>query len=163
MMKYAIVFSSKTGNTRALAQAVARALPQENCLYFGPPAQEALRAPVVYAGFWTDKGTCDSDTAAFLSSLTTQQVFLFGTAGFGGSAAYFDKIMDAVQAHVPSSVRVIGRWMCQGKMAQGVRLRYEAMEDSPRRTAMLENFDRALSHPDSTDLAEIQKAVQATQ
>ena len=49
--------------------------------------------------------------------------------------------------------------MCQGKMPQVVRDRYEAMEDSPRRTMMLENFDRALSHPDQQDLDGLKQAV----
>ena len=49
--------------------------------------------------------------------------------------------------------------MCQGKMPQAVRDRYAAMEDSPRRTAMLENFDRAISHPDQQDLARLRAAV----
>ncbi len=61
---------------------------------------------------------------------------------------------------MPSSAHVVGRYMCQGKMPQAVRQRYEAMEDSPRRTAMLENFDRALSHPDQADLDGVKKAVQ---
>ena len=35
------------------------------------------------------------------------------------------------------------------------------MEESPRRAAMLENFDRALSHPDEADLAALTAAVLA--
>ncbi|RHR11280.1 hypothetical protein DWX58_02200 [Pseudoflavonifractor sp. AF19-9AC] len=159
-MKYAIVYSSKTGNTKLLAQAIGSALPPEDCLYFGPPSPEALTAQRVYVGFWTDKGTCDGETQSFLSSLTNQEVFLFGTAGFGGAPAYFEKILSSVQAHVPASAHVLGGYMCQGKMPQAVRQRYEAMEDSPRRTAMLENFDRALSHPDHEDLDGVKKAVQ---
>ena len=160
-MKYAIVYSSKTGNTKLLAQAIGSALPPEDCLYFGPPSPEALTAQRVYVGFWTDKGTCDGETQAFLSSLTNQEVFLFGTAGFGGAPAYFAKILAAAQAHVPASAHVLGSFMCQGKMPQAVRQRYETMEDSPRRTAMLENFDKALSHPDQADLDGVKKAVQA--
>ena len=159
-MTYAIVYSSKTGNTKLLAQAIAEALPQENCLYFGPPSAEALHADMLYVGFWTDKGTCDDDTRSFLASISQQQVFLFGTAGFGGAPAYFDKILDSVQACVPASAHISGRYMCQGKMPQAVRLRYESMEENPRRTAMLENFDRALTHPDQADLAGVQKAAQ---
>ena len=49
--------------------------------------------------------------------------------------------------------------MCQGKMPQPVRDRYEAMEESPHRTSMLENFDRAFSHPDADDLARLKAAV----
>ena len=95
-----------------------------------------------------------------MQQLTGQKVFLFGTAGFGGAPAYFEQILDRVRANLGPQVQIIGTYMCQGKMPQAVRSRYEAMEDSPRRTAMLENFDRALSHPDAQDLARLQAAVQ---
>ena len=158
-MSYAIVYSSRTGNTAMLARVVREALPQEDCRYFGAPAPQALAADTVYVGFWTDKGTCDEPTARFLQSLTDQKVFLFGTAGFGGAPAYFQQILDRVKANLAPGVQVTGTYMCQGKMPQAVRDRYAAMEESPRRTAMLENFDQALSHPDQEDLARLQAAV----
>lgn len=158
-MSYAIVYSSRTGNTAMLAQAVREALPQEDCRYFGAPAPQALAADTVYVGFWTDKGTCDEPTARFLQSLTDQKVFLFGTAGFGGAPAYFQQILDRVKANLAPGVQVTGTYMCQGKMPQAVRDRYAAMEESPRRTTMLENFEQALSHPDQEDLARLQAAV----
>lgn len=160
-MSYAIVYSSRTGNTAQLAQAIREALPPEDCRYFGTPDPAALAAETVYVGFWTDKGTCDQETAAFLQTLTRQQVFLFGTAGFGGAPAYFQQILGRVQALLGPEVQVLGTYMCQGKMPQAVRSRYQAMEDSPRRTAMLANFDQALTHPDAQDLAQLQAAVQS--
>lgn len=158
-MSYAIVYSSRTGNTALLAQTIQNTLPQEECCYFGTPSQDALSGEVLYVGFWTDKGTCDESTALFLQSLTNQKVFLFGTAGFGGSIAYFEQILNRVKENLSSSVQVVGTYMCQGKMPQVVRDRYAAMEDSPKRTMMLENFDQALSHPDQKDLMELKKAV----
>ena len=160
-MGYAVVFSSRTGNTALLAETIRDTLPREDCLYFGPPAPEALAADTIYAGFWTDKGTCDGTMAAFLEGLTDQRVFLFGTAGFGGAAAYFDQILSRVRQHLAPSVQVTGTYMCQGKMPQAVRDRYAAMGDSPQRTAMLENFDRALAHPDEQDLAKLRAIVEA--
>lgn len=158
-MSYAIVYSSRTGNTALLAQSIRDALPQEECLYFGAPDPKVLAAETVYVGFWTDKGTCDASIAQFLNSLTHQQVFLFGTAGFGGAPAYFAQILSRVQENLGESIQVSGTYMCQGRMPQAVRDRYEAMEESPRRTAMLENFDRALSHPDQQDLDRLKAAV----
>lgn len=158
-MSYAIVYSSRTGNTRALADAIREVLPPADCCYFGPPDAAALAAQRLYIGFWTDKGTCDGDTAAFLAQLTNQEVFLFGTAGFGGSDAYFDQIAQRVTALLPDGVTLLGHRLCQGRMPMTVRQRYEAMEDSPRRTQMLENFDAALSHPDAEDLRQLQNAV----
>lgn len=159
-MSYAIVYSSRTGNTKALADAIREVLPPEDCCYFGPPDAAALAAQRLYIGFWTDKGTCDGDTAAFLAQLTNQEVFLFGTAGFGGSAEYFEQIAHRVETLLPAGVTVLGHHLCQGRMPMTVRQRYAAMEDSPRRTQMLENFDAALSHPDTEDLRQLQNAVQ---
>ena len=158
-MTYAIIYSSKTGNTRLLAETLRDTLPTADCLYFGEPSDEALRAERIYVGFWTDKGTCDADTAAFLARVTTQEVFLFGTAGFGGAPEYFDKILSAARQNLPDDATVCGSYMCQGKMPMAVRARYEQMEDSPRRQMMIENFDAALSHPDTADLAHLRDAV----
>lgn len=55
-MSYAIVFSSQTGNTKLLAEALKNSLPQEECLYIGTPDPKALNADTLYVGFWTDKG-----------------------------------------------------------------------------------------------------------
>ena len=158
-MKYAIVYSSKTGNTALLANTIRETLPAADCLYCGVPSAQALEAERIYVGFCTDKGTCDGETASFLGQITNQQVFLFGTAGFGGAPAYFEKILNAAQENLSDSAQVVGRYMCQGKMPMGVRRRYEAMEESPNRQVMLDNFDRALSHPDQQDLEALKNAI----
>ena len=87
-MTYAIIYSSRTGNTKLLADGIRSVLPAETCMYFGPVSgagREAARADVVFAGFWTDKGSCDEGMAEFLRGIVGKDVFLFGTAGFGGS------------------------------------------------------------------------------
>ena len=76
-MSYAIVYSSRTGNTRLLAETIRRSLDPADCLYFGEGDPAALAADTIYLGFWTDKGRCDEQTAHFLSQLTNQRVFLF--------------------------------------------------------------------------------------
>lgn len=162
-MKYSVVWASKTGNTALLAKEVLDALPGEDCVYSGVPSNEALTATRVYVGFWTDKGTCSEDIAAFLETLGNQEVFLFGTAGFGGSQEYFDRILARVAEHIPVSGKLVGSYMCQGKMPQSVRARYEAMradaDDPARFDAMIENFDRALEHPNAKDLASLREAI----
>ena len=58
---------------------------------------------------------------------------------------------------------VIGSFMCQGKMPVSVRQRYEAMKAKPLHIPILdtliENFDKALSHPDAADLEQLKQAV----
>ena len=130
---------------------------------FGAPKAEELHSEILYIGFWTDKGNADSATLELLSKLRDKKVFLFGTAGFGGSEAYFQKILDHVKQSVGPSNSVFGEYMCQGKMPQSVRDRYMKMKTQPEHPAnidaLIENFDRALSHPDEDDLERLRKIV----
>ena len=163
MEKYAILFSSRTGNTRILADAIRAALPEEDCEFFGEAGAEIPEAKTVYLGFWTDKGNADADTLALLRTLKYKRLFLFGTAGFGGSAAYFQKILDHIKQSVDPSNTVVGEYMCQGKMPQSVRDRYMKMKAQPEHPAnidaLIDNFDRALSHPDEDDLERLRKII----
>ena len=179
---YSIVFSSRTGNTAELAEAVREALPEGTCEYFGSvngdgggdgrgyagagcgrtssaiPASETL-----FVGFWTNQGVADQAAQKLLGQLRNRKIFLFGTAGFGGSEAYFQAILDKTKAFIDDSNTVIGTYMCQGKMPLSVRERYMKMKEQPDHMpnidAMIENFDKALSHPDADDLVKLANLV----
>lgn len=160
-MTYSIVYSSKTGNTALLAEKVHSSLPEGTCLHCGAPSPEATAADLIFVGFWTDKGTCSEDVATFLEGLAEKQVFLFGTAGFGGADDYFQQILNRVAGHLNETNTLVGTFMCQGKMPAAVRARYAGMaEADPEKAApMLANFDRALAHPDADDLERLGQAV----
>lgn len=172
VMKYAVIWDSKTGNTQTLGEALTQDLTNMDggeLVYAGPlhTATNSIAisdttltdTDVILFGFWCDKGDCTPEAANFLSSLTHEHLFLFGTAGFGGSAEYFNQILQRVKSHVPHTVTLLGEYMCQGKMGSSVRARYEQMlkEDlgNSRVHAMLDNFDKALSHPNSQDIASV--------
>lgn len=160
-MKYSIVYSSRTGNTKMLADTILQELPKDSCLYFGPIDDKALEADRIFVGFWTDKGICNEETAEFLKKLGKRDVFLFGTAGFGGSIDYFDKIIHRTRTFLPDNARFVGSFMCQGKMPLALRERYLKMKTEPNGVPnidrMIENFDIALSHPSKEDLINLRK------
>ena len=84
---YSILFCSLTGNTKKLADAIYETLPKDKCDYFGTNDSQVPQSDVCYIGFWTDKGNADQKTLELLSKLKNKKIFLFGTAGFGGSEA----------------------------------------------------------------------------
>ena len=161
--QYSILFSSLTGNTKKLADAIHETLPEEGCEYFGAIKTPVPSSELLYIGFWTDKGNADNETLTLLSTLKNRRIFLFGTAGFGGSDAYFQRILGNVKSAIDSSNTIVGEYMCQGKMPVSVRQRYEAMKAKPLHIpnldALIENFDKALSHPDAADLEQLKQAV----
>ena len=105
----------------------------------------------------------DKNTLDLLPKLKHRRIFLFGTAGFGGSDIYFQKILGQVKQSIDSSNAVIGEYMCQGKMPQSVRERYIKMKEDPEHPAnldaLIENFDCALSHPDMDDLERLKMII----
>ena len=94
-MKTTVVYESATGNTAAVARAILAALPEEaQGTLCGPDEAAAGEAQLIFAGFWTDKGSCSPAMAQFLAGLHGKRVALFGTAGFGGSQEYFDGLLE---------------------------------------------------------------------
>ena len=163
---YSIIFSSVTGNTKLLANAIRDALPQENCDYFGTSSiRENPTSELLFIGFWTDKGTADENTLNLLKALHDKKIFLFGTAGFGGIEEYYQKILAKTKDAIDASTTLVGEYMCQGKMSLSVKERYVKMIEEhghkPNLDALLENFDSALSHPDANDLEKLKELVAA--
>ena len=155
-MKIAIVVQSNTGNTRQLAEAIQSALPDEMLIYSGAPAPEALQADLIFVGSWTDKGVFAKPVLDFLAQCHQKQLALFATCGFGQSDEYFQAILKRSADQVPADNMILGCYACQGRMPETVKQRYLALQakepENPRWASLLENFDAALSHPDSTDL-----------
>ena len=149
-----VVYNSLTGNTKTLADTIKSVLPNNN------------NDDIVFVGFWTDKGNADSKTIEYLKLLRNKKIFLFGTCGFGGSEAYFERILTNVKGNIDSSNQIIGEYMCQGKMPQSVRERYLKMKESnncpPNIDALIDNFDKALTHPDEKDLEKLSQKVLQT-
>ena len=161
--RYSIIFSSVTGNTKLLADALRETLPKDACDYFGTSENAPTDSQLLYVGFWTDKGNADSATLALLQKLKNKKLFLFGTAGFGISEAYFRKVLDRVRESVDASNTIVGEYMCQGRMPQAVRDHYVKMKEmpdaKPNLDALIENFDQALSHPDQEDLERLRRMI----
>lgn len=159
-MAHAIVVDSKTGNTRKLADALASELGDEVAVAGTVEAAAAIaQADTVLAGFWCDKGDCSETAATMLQGLAGKRVFLFGTAGFGGSLEYFERVLGNVRQHLPKTAQLIGTFMCQGRIAPAARGRWEAAlaknPEDRQAKMMLMTFDAAEKHPTKQDLTRV--------
>ena len=71
-MPYAIVYSTRTGNSKVLAQVIYNYLNPSECVYFGSVEDvdyNVNKADLIYVGFWTNQGKCDKLTENFLTKL----------------------------------------------------------------------------------------------
>ncbi|MGI6742942.1 MAG: flavodoxin family protein [Eubacteriales bacterium] len=171
-MKYAILYSSKTGNTKYLAEALYHKLKACGCTISESRNAEIPDADVYFVGFWACRGSCDPDTAELIKRLEGKRVFLFATAGLssGGLFAcgffgsrYYRKILTNTCKIPENRIVPAGSFVCRGRMPRQTREKYEKMQGSPikriRAGLMLKNYRDSADHPNENDLEQFFSAV----
>ena len=75
-----ILYSSLTGNTKSVAEAMASVMPE------GTPCVPVKEAPAnlgdydtVFLGFWVDRGTANKEAAKLIETLTNKHIVFFAT------------------------------------------------------------------------------------
>lgn len=166
-MNVSVVYDSVTGNTGLLAERLRKNIENSGILelvQFSMASEfekggPEVSTPVVFIGSWTDKGTCSGKIAKVLQSLQGKKIAYFGTAGFGESGEYYEKIFNRIKENIPAGNEVLGCFFCQGKMPASVNERYKKSlegldkesSEYGRIAGMIENYSKALSHPDKED------------
>lgn len=169
-MRYAILYDSHTGNTANVAQAILHTLPEDErlCYYSSIEAidhpEKFADADLIFYGFWTDRGTCPERSQQLLSQLPATKIALFGTAGFGTSEDYFQKILDNAAQYLPKDASLTGTFMCAGKMPSSVEEQYSKLLSDPingeQAKQMLEKFNAVKGHPNKEELEAVAKFAQ---
>ena len=160
-MKIAIIYSSKTGNTKALAKSIKETLKNQNLIYFNMPSEKIPMADIYIIGSWTFKGSPTDDIIQILKKIKNKKIAYFGTAGYGGNPTYYQKLFERVKSYIDSSNEILGYFYCQGKMPNQIKTKYEQMlKENPKETKykkMIATFDNALYHPNKEDLNNVKK------
>ena len=88
-MKYAILYSSQTGNTKQLADTLSGLLGTESRQERIAADMAAPEEEILLIGYWVDKGFCPQEVRQLLEKLEGKQILFFSTAGFGQTKEYF--------------------------------------------------------------------------
>lgn len=155
-MKTAIIFSTVTGQTEKLANAIKSTIGTVD--YFGKPSDEALLADVIYVGSWTVGFSCSPDIKEFLEKLNDKKVFVFMTAGYNSTEEFFTPIIDSAKANINSSNEIIGQFICQGAVSEAKQEGIKKM-DIDKYNSMKEQLELSASHPSADDIANLTEIV----
>ena len=83
-------------------------------------------------------------------------ILLFGTLGARDKGEYYESIKKKIEAIVPESNKMLGHFLCQGKIDERLTEKYnEMIKESPNAEHIkeqLKNHYEAASHPDLNDL-----------
>ena len=114
MLKYQVVYASRTGNTQKVAAKIFETLPGTS-KDIQKVEEAGKEADVYFVGFWNDKGTCSGSIMDYLSDLHGRKVALFGTCGMGGSRENFIKVHNKEKPLNPIINEIIAGFLAFGK------------------------------------------------
>ncbi len=151
-MKMACIYSTKTGNTRMVAEAIHAVMPKGTELF----AVEAAPAPDTFdflsLGFWVDKGTADAKMLDYISRVSGKKVAFFGTLGAYPDSDHAKDVIKVVTQCLEGN-EIFGSFLCQGKIDPNILKVMEKMPGHPMTEERIARIEEAKKHPDEQDLA----------
>lgn len=159
-MNILLTYSSKTGNTKAVAEAIGEELHLTPVPVEEAPPPDAY--DLVLAGFWVDRGTADKAMRDYLAHIEGKSVAVFATLGADPRSPHAEKSLASGAACVGRDSVVVGQFICQGKVDPAVtKMMQRTFPEghphaiTPERLARIEE---ASAHPDARDLADARRA-----
>jgi hypothetical protein len=153
-----IVYSSKTGNTKKVAEGILKALQEKN-LDVRIAAVEENPPPEDWnlVGFWLDKGDMDAGAAAYVDGLKGRTVGLFGTLGAPRDSAHARTCAQKAEARAAANNTCLGSFLVQGKIDPALIESFKKLPPAnphypTGKSAAL--YGEAARHPDDTDIAD---------
>ena len=156
-MKTLIVYSSQSGNTKKLAEAVYDRLAGEK--FLSPvednPSIEGFELVVV--GFWLAGGKPDPASTKYLEELSPCKLFLFATHGAAPESGHAQNAMQAA-SDLASACQVVGTFNCQGEVNADLLAKVQKKEVPP---PWIKDAPAAAGHPDESDISNLLSMLRA--
>ena len=160
-MKSLVVYSSRTGNTKKVAEAVYKALPDPKEIKRVEEAPPADGYDFIAMGFWIDRGTADDGAIKYMAEMKGKKVGLFGTLGAYPDSDHAKDCINNVK-NLMKENDILGTFLCQGKVDPAlIKMMEEKMKDDPHHAMTPERKERleeGKKHPDETDCLNAQNA-----
>lgn len=147
-MKSAIIYSSLTGNTKMVAEAINSVLKGDIFQTSNPP-KDLSSYDLIVLGFWADKGGADTKTANYFKTIKDKKLAFFFTLGADPKSEYADKLTNNT-LEILQGNEVLTHFRCQGKIDPKIlELSTKYGEMTEERRARIEE---AQKHPTQSDL-----------
>ena len=164
MGKWLVVYSSVTGNTRQVAQAMADAAEDAELFSVDEVPEDLTAYEVVLAGYWLRRGGPDPKMTRFLPKVRGKEVVFFQTHGALPGSEHAVTAFARAALLLGEGCSILGTFSCQGKInPMLIEKRKKAGPDDPHANSA-ENAARwaaAAAHPDEADLAAASAFVKA--
>lgn len=154
MRKWAVIYSSTTGNTKAIAEEISGVTGAD--IFRVQDAPTDLSAyEVVALGYWLRRGGPDDLMKAFLPKISNACVVLFQTHGTDVGSEHAVTSFARAAYLLGTDCEILGTFSAQGKLAPALiaRRKKSDPDDTHNSPEAQERWVRAAEHPNEEDRA----------
>ena len=114
-MKGLIIYSSKTGNTKRMAEKIYEVLKDEHQMTIKDirDAPEVEKFDFILLGAWIDRGTLETQTRKYLEKIKNKKVGLFATLGAMPDSEHGRKVIKNLEGLLRGK-ESLGQYICPG-------------------------------------------------
>ena len=114
-MKTLITYSTLTGNTKKVAEAVFEAVSGEKELLPVKEVKNHEDYDKIIVGYWVDKGDANEESKKFMELIKNKKVGTFGTLGAYPDSEHAQKCVEKIsEALKANGNTVVAEFICQG-------------------------------------------------
>lgn len=113
-MNGAVIYSSKTGNTKKIAEAILKGCPNNFKIFSVDEDPELSEFDFIFMGYWVDKGTADKKALEFMEDICHKKVALFATLGAYPDSDHAKESLAAGAKCLGEGCTVVDNFICQG-------------------------------------------------
>lgn len=157
-MKNLIVYSSKTGNTKKLAEALYEHISGPKEIFPVSEAPDPEGYTFVGAGFRIENGEPDAAMQEYLKKIIEDcQLFLFATHASQRGSETIKNAMK-IARELPHGTRIVGEYECLGEVSESALEEAKKQQPVP---AWVADAEAAKGHPDKEDIQEMLKLIES--
>ena len=161
MRKWAVIYSSVTGNTKKVAEAIAGAAESADIFRVQDAPQDLSGYDIVAIGYWLRLGQPDALTLKYLAKVENARVVFFQTHGAEPQSEHAITAFARAGYNLGPGCEILGTFGCMGKINPELLARRQAAapNDPHGGAESRERWERAAAHPDAQDLQAAQELV----
>lgn len=150
--KYAVIYQSKSGNTKILAEQIFNALDTEEKELIDIDVEPTVpKAEVYFVGFGVHSGFCSREVLEVFEQITNGKFALFATCGYMPTEQYKVRLEKHLDVWLPEESEYLGMYLCQGNIeSDRQKIMLSQMPNKERELKQM--FSLGSTHPDQEDI-----------
>lgn len=160
-MKTLITYSSKTGNTKMIAEAILEVLPKDTKIALIEEDIDPNKFEIILIGFWVDKTLADEKIRNYTKRVKGKKIGIFATLGEYPDTQHAKDALKGMRDLLEVENEVIKEFICQGKIDSKITEYFETLPPTHPMYMTAERrkkHEDASTHPDKDDIKNAQEA-----